>query len=186
MPLPSYYHSDPNLNLAVNGINIGENMARADVNNALRQIMADIKDWTDSLSISVPVTIAEGGTGQTDAVAALAALGGLGVAYQHLPQTVKSAAFSFAPAQDGGHIRYTGAAAAATIDPNATTAFGPGSVILVVNDGTGALTVTRGTGVALIWASSGADANRALAVGGMAMLINVATDRWFISGAGLS
>jgi hypothetical protein len=187
MPLPAYYHGTPSLNVSINGINIGEGMQRADMNNALRQMMADIYDWTTTYSpISTPVSIGNGGTGQTTAPLALAALGGLGTAYQRLPQVAKSAAFSFALTMDGGHVRYTGAAAAATIDPNATTAFPRDAVILVVNDGSGALTIARGAGVALIWAASGADANRALAVGGMAMMIQVATNRWFISGAGLS
>lgn len=186
MPLPSYYHSNPNLNVSINGINVGEGMQRSDVNDAFRQIMADLYDWTSANGVSFPISIANGGTGQTAAPAALAALGGLSSSYQRLPQVAKSSAFSFSLDMDGGHVRYTGAAAAATIDPNATTAFPRDAVILVVNDGSGALTITRGTGVALVWAASGADANRTLAVGGMAMLIQVATNRWFISGAGLS
>jgi hypothetical protein len=186
MPLPAYYNSNPNLNVTINGINIGEGMARADMNNALRQMMADIYDWTASYSVSTPISIANGGTGQTTAPLALAALGGLGTAYQRLPQVAKSAAFSFTTDMDGGHVRYTGAAAPATIDPNATTNFPRDAVVLLVNDGSGALTVTRGAGVALIWAASGADANRTLAVGGMATIIQVATNRWFISGAGLT
>jgi hypothetical protein len=60
------------------------------------------------------------------------------------------------------------------------------AIVLLVNDGSGALTITRGAGVALVWAASGADANRQLAVGGMASIIQVATNRWFISGTGLS
>jgi hypothetical protein len=186
MTLPAYYNSNPNLNVSINGINIGEGMQRSDLNNALRQLMADIYALNASVGITLPVSIANGGTGQITAPLALAALGGLGSAYQRLPQVSKSAAFSFSLDMDGGHVRYTGAAAAATIDPNATTAFLRDAVILLVNDGSGVITITRGTGVALIWAASGADANRTLAVGGMAMLIQVATNRWFISGAGLS
>lgn len=79
MPLPSYYYSTPSLNVSINGINIGEGMARADMNNALRQMMADIKAWTDAYAVAVPISIANGGTGQTTANAgfnALAAAGG--------------------------------------------------------------------------------------------------------------
>jgi hypothetical protein len=180
------YSTTPALNTAINGVDISEGCEAAGYNDALRQIMADIATWTAAYAVTYPISIANGGTGQTTASAALAALGGLSSSYQRLPQVAKSAAFSFSTDMDGGHVRYTGAAAAATINPNATTAFPRDAVILVVNDGSGALTITRGTGVALIWASSGADANRSLAVGGMAAILQVATDRWFISGAGLS
>lgn len=186
MPLPAYYSATPSLNVTINGINIGEGMARADMNNALRQMMADIKVWTDAYAVTLPIGIAQGGHGQITAPLGLAALGGLGVAYQRLPQVAKSAAFSFTTDMDGGHVRYTGAGAAATIDPNATTNFPRDAVVLLVNDGSGVVTVTRGAGVALIWAASGADANRSLAVGGMAMILQVATNRWFISGAGIT
>lgn len=185
MPVGSY-NTNPALNTSINGIDISEGSAAAGYNDALRQIMADIASWVATQAISTPVSIGQGGTGQTTAPTALAALGGLSSAYQRLPQVAKSAAFSFTTDMDGGHVRYTGAAAAATIDPNATTNFPRDAVILLVNDGSGALTITRGAGVALIWAASGTDANRSLAPGGMATLLQVATNRWFISGTGLS
>jgi hypothetical protein len=180
------YDINPSLNVTINGIDIAELSAAAGYNDALRQIMADIKAWTNSYAVTYPISIANGGSGQANAAAALAAFGGLGAAYQRLPQVAKSAAFAFDLTMDGGHVRYTGAAAAATISPNATTAFPRDAVIVIVNDGSGALTITRGAAVALIWAATGADANRALAAGGMATILQVATDRWFISGAGLS
>lgn len=180
------YYTNPSLNVSINGIDIAELCSAAGYNDALRQIMADIAVWTAASGVTYPISIANGGTGQITAAAALAALGGLGTAYQRLPQTPKAAAFAYDLTMDGGHVRYTGAAAAATINPNATTAFPVGAVILTINDGSGVVTLTRGVGVALIWAASGADANRSLAVGGMATQIQVATDRWFVSGTGLS
>ena len=186
MPLPSYYSSTPSLNISLNGIPIGPGMARADVDDALQQMMADIKTWTDSYAVATPISIANGGTGAITAPLALASLGALSSAYRRLPQAAKSASFSLSLDMDGGHVRYTGGAGTATIDPNATTAFPRDAVVLLVNDGSGALSIARGAGVSLVWASSGADANRTLAVGGMATMLQVATDRWFISGAGLS
>ena len=182
----SNYSTTPTANTTINGIDIAENCAAGGFNDALRQMMADIATWTASYAVTYPIAINKGGTGQTTAAAGLAALGGLSSAYQRLPQAAKSAAFSFTTDMDGGHVRYTGAAAAATIDPNATTNFPRDAVVLIVNDGSGALTITRGTGVALIWSATGADANRTLAAGGMATILQVATNRWFISGAGLT
>lgn len=40
------YNIDPNVNVTINGINIAEGCPAAGYNNALRQIMADIKGWT--------------------------------------------------------------------------------------------------------------------------------------------
>ena len=41
----SEYDTDPNNNTDVNGINIAENCSPANINNAIRQLMADLKDW---------------------------------------------------------------------------------------------------------------------------------------------
>lgn len=79
MALPSYYHSNPNLNVSINGIPIGEGSPRAYMNDALRQMMGDIFDWTAAYGLTSPVSIGNGGTGQTTDVAgftALAAHGG--------------------------------------------------------------------------------------------------------------
>lgn len=180
------YNTNPALNTAISGIDISEGSAASGYNNALRQIMADIATWTAAYAITYPIAIDKGGTGQITAAAALAALGGLPDDYKELQQSAKSAAFQFDLTQSAGHVYYTGAAAAATIPPNATVAFPIGTTILIINNGSGALTLTRGAAVALKWASTGADANRALAVGGMASIIQVATDLWFVSGTQLS
>lgn len=182
----SNYNTNPALNTSINGIDIAELAAAAGYNNALRQIMADIATWVATQGVTYPIAINKGGTGQTTAVAALTALGGLSGAYQHLPQVAKSGAFFFSTDMDGCHVRYTGAAAGSTISPASTTAFPVGATIVIINDGSGALTFTRGAGVALIWAQTAADANRTLAVGGIATFIQVATDRWFVTGTGLS
>jgi hypothetical protein len=181
------YSTNPALNTSVAGIDIGEGCDARNLNDAMRQLMSDMRRFYDTyVNIPLPLAIASGGTGSASATAALVALGGLGVAYQHLPQFPQTGAFSFALTQDGGHIYYTGAAAAATLPANATAAFPIGTVIAVVNDGSGALTLTRAGGVSMKWAQSGANADRTLAIGGVASLIKVGTDSWFVSGAGLT
>jgi hypothetical protein len=86
------------------------------------------------------------------------------------------------------HLFKNGTAAEAwTIPPNSSKAFPVGTTISLVNGAaSGAITVTRGVGVALIWAGVGTDANRVLAAYGMATILKVATDTWYISGVGLS
>jgi hypothetical protein len=74
-----------------------------------------------------------------------------------------------------------------TIPPNSSVAFPTGTIITLVNAGSsGAITVTRGSGVALILAGDGTDSNKTLAAYGLATILKVGTDTWFISGAGVT
>lgn len=180
------YNTNPALNTSINGQDIAEGSAAAGYNDALRQIMADIATWVASLGLTIPIAVASGGTGSTTAAGALTNLGALTVTYKELPQSAKSAGYSFDLTQSAGHVYYTGAAATATVPTNASVAFPVGTAITIVNNGSGALAIARGGGVNMKWAATGADADRSLAVGGMAMILKVATDLWFISGSGLS
>lgn len=73
-----------------------------------------------------------------------------------------------------------------TIPPNSSVAYPVGTVIIVVNTGSGAVTVTRGLGVALRISGSSTDKNVSLAQHGVATLIKVDTNSWYISGGGIS
>lgn len=77
MPVSSY-NTNPALNTSISGNDISEGAAAAAFNNALRQIMADIKTWSDAFSVTYPIVIAQGGTGQTTATAAFTALAASG------------------------------------------------------------------------------------------------------------
>jgi hypothetical protein len=66
----SDYNASASLNTAIAGINLGEGMARSDVNNAIRQIMADAKTSTTDIR-----AISAGGTGSGTAAGALTNLG---------------------------------------------------------------------------------------------------------------
>lgn len=180
------YNPNAYLNTSISGIDISEGCNANGFNDALRQIMADIAVWTAAYAVTFPISIAQGGSGQITAAASLAALGGLSATYQHLPQSAKSSGFTFDLTQDAGHVYYTGAAATATLPTNATIAFPVGTAIAIVNNGSGALAIARAGGVSMKWANTGADADRSLAAGGLATLLKVGTDLWFISGASLS
>jgi hypothetical protein len=72
-----------------------------------------------------------------------------------------------------------------TVPPNSSVAFEIGAVITVVSNAT-ALTITQGSGVTLKWANSSSTGNRSLASNGIATLLKVATDTWYIFGLGLT
>lgn len=76
MPGVADYNTTPATNTSINGIDISEGCSPAGYNNALRQIMADIKVWTNAYVAPVyPISIANGGTGAITAPAALTSLG---------------------------------------------------------------------------------------------------------------
>ena len=73
-----------------------------------------------------------------------------------------------------------------TIANNSSVAFPNGSTISVVSYGTGNVVITRGTGVALYLAANSTSADRTLGTYGMATMIKVGTDTWYINGTGLT
>lgn len=178
-------------NTTIDSINTNTGMSPANVDNVLRSIAAIVRSTFASalqnfLAGSAALPIANGGTAATTAADALASLGALADDYRDLPLTTKTAAWTFADAERGGRINYTGAAAAATINPNATTSITDGATYVIRNAGSGAITVTRGTGVTLKVNGGTSSANATIAIGGLATLIRWGTDDWTISGSGVS
>jgi hypothetical protein len=120
-----------------------------------------------------------------DANGVLRDLNGNELGYRDVPQNAQAAAYQLVLADRGRHIYYTGAAAAITVPANAGTSFPIGSVVTIVNDGSGVITLTRGAGVTMKLAGNGADANRSLGIGAVATLLKVDTNTWFVSGSGI-
>ena len=69
---------------------------------------------------------------------------------------------------------------------NATQGFQVGAAITIVNQGTGNITVAQGSGVTLYVAGNATSGNRTVTTFGMATIIKVATNTWFINGTGVS
>jgi len=107
-------------------------------------------------------------------------MGSFDVGYKDIPQIAQNANYTLLLTDRGKHIFKNNTTAYAwTIPPNSSVAFPTGTAILMVNDGTaGAITVTRGSGVALIQGST--DANYTLAAGVSITILKVGTDRWRI------
>ena len=73
-----------------------------------------------------------------------------------------------------------------TIANNASQSFQVGAAITIVNQGTGNITVAQGSGVTLYLAGNATSGNRTVATFGMATVMKVATNTWFINGTGVS
>jgi len=108
-----------------------------------------------------------------------------GVGYINAPQSTNTTA---AASDAGKHIYITGGSTATfTMITDATyggSGWPRGTVILVVNNNTGNLTIS-GAGVTFQLAN-GAAGNRTVATKGMATLLNVAANTWYVSGAGVT
>ena len=104
------------------------------------------------------------------------------VGYIGAPQSTNT---TVAASDAGKHIYFTGGSTATlTVNTNATTAIDIGTTILVVNNNSGNLTIS-GAGVTFQLAN-GATGNRTVATKGMATLLKVATDTWYVSGSGVT
>lgn len=109
------------------------------------------------------------------------------VGLRHIAWTTKDSDSTLAMDDAGKGWRHTsGSAHAWTIPPESSVAWPEGAAIALVNSGSGAVTLTRGSGVALRIAGSSSDGNKTFAQYGMATLVKVGTDSWYVSGSGLS
>lgn len=108
------------------------------------------------------------------------------VGFRTAPQTSGGAsAYTLVLTDSGKSVIFTGGSTATlTVPTNASVAFPVGTVLLVINDNSGNLTIS-GAGVTFQLAN-GATGNRTVATKGMATLLKVATDTWYVSGAGVT
>jgi len=108
------------------------------------------------------------------------------VGYIGSPQVSGGAtAYTLALTDAGDHVYFTGGSTATlTVPTNASVAFPTGTTILVLNNNSGNLTIS-GAGVTFQLAN-GTTGNRTVATKGMASLIKVATDTWWVTGPGVT
>jgi hypothetical protein len=136
---------------------------------------------TDAVTVTGNIT---GGnliaTGNVDAT-----VNGYDIGYRTIPQ-VSSGDVTLALTDSGKHYySTTSATETITIPLNSSVAFEKGAAIMIVNKGTGSVTVARTSGVDLYLAGNSTSANRTVTTYGMATLIKTDDDEWFISGTGV-
>ena len=108
------------------------------------------------------------------------------VGFRTAPQTSGGAsAYTLVLTDSGKSVVFTGGSTATlTVPTNASVAFPVGTVLLVINDNSGNLTIS-GAGVTFQLAN-GATGNRTVATKGLATCVKTATDTWYVSGAGVT
>lgn len=115
-----------------------------------------------------------------------ATVAGKAIGYRDLPQNPQDAAYTLALSDRGKHIYSENSAGQTVAIPaNATVAFPVGSVVVIVNRGTNPVTINAAA-VTLRQAGTTNTGSRTIAVNGLATLLKVEGDEWFISGAGVS
>jgi hypothetical protein len=111
---------------------------------------------------------------------------GFSIGYRDVPQ-ITVANLTLIASDAGKH--YYGAntnPTTITIPTNANVAFGNGTAISIVNQGTGNITVANAAGVLLYLAGNSTAGSRIITSYGMATLIKVQVNTWFINGTGVS
>jgi hypothetical protein len=116
-----------------------------------------------------------------------AQVNGFDIGYRELPQVILVNGQTLAAGDSGKHIYGTSAGTSVlNIPTNAAQNIPVGTVVTVINRGSGSVSLTPGSGVDLYIAGSSVSGTKSLGSYGMAALIKVETNVWFVNGTGLS
>ena len=176
-------------NSDIGGINIAEGCPAAGINNALRELMAQIAAWRDG---AVAALLPKAGGTMTGAISEMATTstvkdpGGTAraIGYRNIPSNAKSSAHVLALADVGQCVDI--ATGGVTVPANATVAFAVGDTVSIYNNSGSSQTITQAGGVTLRLAGTATTGSRTLAQRGWCSVRKVATDEWVSSGSGLS
>ena len=111
---------------------------------------------------------------------------GFTIGYLNIPQ-IAAANATLALTDAGKHYYSTTAGNfTLTVPTNANVAFATGTAVSIVVQAAGNILVNAASGVTLYMAGNSTSANRVVGGYGMATLMKVASDTWFINGTGVS
>lgn len=107
------------------------------------------------------------------------------IGYRQMPQNSQSgASYTLVLDDEGKSIYFTGTSThTLTVPTNSAQAFPIGTVISLINNNSGNLSINSSATLQL---ANGAAGNRTVLTKGMATCIKTATDTWYVIGAGLS
>jgi hypothetical protein len=172
-------------NLEIDGISIAENCPAAGINDAIRTMMAQIASWQPGLLLKAGSAMT-GDLTEMGAASTVKDPGGSAhkVGYRHIPQNAQNSAYVLALGDAGKHVAIT--SGGITVPTNGTVAFEIGTAITIVNNSAADQTITEASGVTLRRAGTAGTGNRSLAARGLATLLKIGTNEWYVSGAGLA
>lgn len=111
---------------------------------------------------------------------------GFDIGYRDIPQIVLAGSTTLGANDGGKHYYYLQPNnITLTVPLNSSVSLPVGTAITVINQATGTITINPALGVALFLAGNNSSSSRSLVSFGMATLIKVQTDIWFINGTGL-
>jgi hypothetical protein len=111
---------------------------------------------------------------------------GFSIGYRDLPQVI-AGNVTLALTDASKHFyANTGAPTTITVPSNANVAFPLGTTIVVINKGSGNISVAKQVEVGMYLAGNSTSAIRTLTSYGMATLVKTETNVWFINGTGLA
>lgn len=130
-----------------------------------------------SITVANNVTVGGNITGNTS---------GFAIGYRDIPQVAFTSNATLVLTDAGKHYFSSNSANVITVPNNSTVSFNIGTAISIVQQGTASLTITPASGVTMYMAGNSVSSSRQLGSYGMATLMKVGTDTWFINGTGVS
>jgi hypothetical protein len=160
-------------------------------NNGANIPILGVTNTSNSTSTTTGALIVSGGAGVAGNVYVggniVGNTAGFAIGYRDIPQVSFTGNATIATTDAGKHFYSTQSSNfTLTIANNASQGFQVGAAITVVNQGTGTITIAQGSGVTLYLAGNATSGNRSVSTFGMATIMKVATDTWFINGTGVS
>lgn len=115
-------------------------------------------------------------------------LNGFAIGYRDLPQVQLAVGANPLTANAGGQLWYStqSSTVAVNIPLQSAIPLPIGTAVTIINRGTASLIVTRATGVDLWLAGNVTSSDRTVASYGMASLIKIGNDQWWINGTGVT
>jgi hypothetical protein len=209
----SEWSATPANNTDIDGINIAEGCAPSGINDAIRELMAQVKDLYAGTSGDL-IAVAGGGTGVGTSTGSgnnvlstsptlvtpllgtptsgnlsnCTADGTDSVGFKNIPINSQSAAYTAVLADAGKVIFHPSTDANArtfTIPANSSVAYPLGTAITFINMTSQAVTIAITTDTMYL-SSAGTTGSRTLAQYGSATAIKITSTTWLISGSGLT
>lgn len=114
---------------------------------------------------------------------------GFQIGYKQAPVNGKTANYTLVNSDDGKLVYFTGTSATLTIPADGSTTggdFALGTTVVAINNGTANVTVAIQSGGTLYQAGNTNTGSRTLTIKGLATIVKVAGNTWFISGTGMA